>query len=187
MDHGKGVMHRIAVYCGSSNGASSLFKQAATELGAQFASKGIALVYGGARIGLMGSVADAALSSGGEVIGVIPEALMLDEVVHTGLTRLEVVGSMHERKTRMLELADGVVAMPGGFGTLEELFEALTWAQLRFHAKPIGMLNVNGYFDALLRFLDDSVAMGFLSKRNRALLLDATTPELLLNRIVDAP
>ena len=187
MGRGKGVMHRIAVYCGSSNGDSSLFKQAATELGAQLASKDIALVYGGARIGLMGSVADAALSSGGEVIGVIPEALMHDEVVHTGLTRLEIVGSMHERKARMLELADAVVAMPGGFGTLEELFEALTWAQLRFHAKPIGMLNVNGYFDALLRFLDDSVATGFLSKRNRALLLDATTPELLLNRIVHAP
>ena len=186
MDHGKGVMQRMAVYCGSSNGASCLFKVAATELGAQLASKGIALVYGGARMGLMGAVADAALASGGDVIGVIPEALTHDEVVHTGLTHLEVVGSMHERKARMLELADGVVALPGGFGTLEELFEALTWAQLRFHAKPIGMLNVNGYFDVLLRFLDDSVSTGFLSERNRALLLDATTPELLLNQIVNA-
>ena len=179
-------MHRIAVYCGSWTGDSSLFKDAATELGALIASKGIALVYGGARIGLMGAVADAALASGGEVIGVIPEALMLDEVVHTGLTRLDVVDSMHERKARMLELADAVIAMPGGLGTLEELFEALTWAQLRFHAKPIGMLNVNGYFDALLRFLDDGVSTGFLSARNRALLLDATTPESLLNRLVNA-
>ena len=174
------------MFCGSSSGDSSLFKVAATELGALIASKGIALVYGGARIGLMGAVADAALASGGEVIGVIPEALMLDEVVHTGLTRLDVVDSMHERKARMLELADAVIAMPGGLGTLEELFEALTWAQLRFHAKPIGMLNVNGYFDALLRFLDDGVSTGFLSARNRALLLDATTPESLLNRLVNA-
>ena len=182
----QGRMHRIAVYCGSWTGDSSVFKIAATELGALIASKGIALVYGGARIGLMGAVADAVLASGGEVIGVIPEALMLDEVGHTGLTRLDVVDSMHERKARMLELADAVIAMPGGLGTLEELFEALTWAQLRFHAKPIGMLNVNGYFDALLRFLDDGVSTGFLSARNRALLLDATTPESLLNRLVNA-
>ena len=179
-------MHRIAVYCGSWTGDSSVFKDAATELGALIASQGIALVYGGARIGLMGAVADAALASGGEVIGVIPEALMLDEVVHTGLTRLDVVDSMHERKARMLELADAVIAMPGGLGTLEELFEALTWAQLRFHAKPIGILNVNGYYNALLRFLDHSVSTGFLSERNRALLLDATTPESLLTRLVDA-
>ncbi len=174
------------MYCGSWAGDSSVFKVAATELGALIAFKGIAIVYGGARIGLMGAVADAALASGGEVIGVIPEALMLDEVVHTGLTRLDVVDSMHERKARMLELSDAVVAMPGGLGTLEELFEALTWAQLRFHAKPIGMLNVNGYFDALLRFLDDGVSTGFLSVQNRALLLDATTPESLLNRLVNA-
>ena len=181
-----GLMNRLAVYCGCSSGDSSLFKLAATELGALIASQGMALVYGGARIGLMGSVADAALASGGEVIGVIPDALTLDEVVHTGLTHLEVVGSMHERKARMLELADGVVAMPGGFGTLDELFEALTWAQLRFHAKPIGMLNLNGYFDPLLSFLDQSVSMGFLSERNRALLLDATTPESLIHRLLNA-
>ena len=180
-------MNRIAVYCGSSSGDSSLFKLAATELGELIASRGMALVYGGARIGLMGAVADAALASGGEVIGVIPDALTLDEVVHAGLTRLEVVGSMHERKARMLDLADAVVAMPGGLGTLDELFEALTWAQLRFHAKPIGMLNLNGYFDALLTFLDDSVSTGFLSERNRALLLDATTPELIIHRLLNAP
>lgn len=186
MDMGKGGMHRIAVYCGSRSGDSSLFKTAATELGSLLASHGIALVYGGAQIGLMGAVADAALESGGEVIGVIPEALMLDEVVHTGLTRLEVVGSMHERKARMLALADGVVAMPGGLGTIEELFEALTWAQLGFHSKPIGLLNLNGYFDALLSFLDDSVSTGFLSERNRALLLDATSPDLLIQRLLKA-
>jgi len=180
-------MNRIAVYCGSSSGDSSLFKLAATQLGALIASQGMTLVYGGARIGLMGAVADAALAAGGDVIGVIPGALMHDEVVHTGLTHLEVVGSMHERKARLLDLADAVVAMPGGLGTLDELFEALTWAQLRFHAKPIGMLNLNGYFDALLTFLDDSVSTGFLSERNRALLLDATTPELIINRLLNAP
>lgn len=180
-------MNRIAVYCGSSSGDSSLFKLAATELGALIASQGMTLVYGGARIGLMGAVADAALAAGGDVIGVIPGALMHDEVVHAGLTHFEVVGSMHERKARMLDLADAVVAMPGGFGTLDELFEALTWAQLRFHAKPIGMLNLNGYFDALLSFLDDSVSTGFLSERNRALLLDATTPELIIHRLLNAP
>ena len=176
----------VAVYCGSSSGDSSLFKLAAAELGALIATQDMALVYGGARIGLMGAVADAALASGGEVIGVIPEALTQDEVVHTGLTHLEVVGSMHERKARMLDLADAAVAMPGGLGTLDELFEALTWAQLRFHAKPIGMLNMDGYFDALLGFLDHSVATGFLSKRNRQLLLDATTPELLIDRLLNA-
>ncbi len=158
---------------------------AAHELGALLASQGISLIYGGARIGLMGAVADAALASGGEVIGVIPDPLVLDEVVHTGLTRLDVVGSMHERKARMLDLADGVIAMPGGLGTLEELFEALTWAQLRFHAKPIGMLNVNGYFDSLLRFLDDSVSSGFISELNRSLLVDASTSQSLLNRLVN--
>ena len=129
---------------------------------------------------------DAALAAGGEVIGVIPESLTQDEVVHTGLTHLEVVGSMHERKARMLDLADAAVAMPGGLGTLDELFEALTWAQLRFHAKPIGMLNIDGYFDALLSFLDQSVSTGFLSQRNRQLLLDATTPELLIDRLLNA-
>jgi uncharacterized protein (TIGR00730 family) len=181
-----GAMNRIAVYCGSSSGDSSLFKLAATELGALIASRGMALVYGGARIGLMGAVADAALAAGGEVIGVIPEVLKQDEVVHKGLTHLEVVGSMHERKARMLDLADAAVAMPGGLGTLDELFEALTWAQLRFHAKPIGMLNIDGYFDALLSFLDQSVSTGFLSQRNRQLLLDATTPELLIHRLLNA-
>ena len=179
-------MNRIAVYCGSSSGDSSLFKLAATELGALIASQGMALVYGGARIGLMGAVADAALAAGGEVIGVIPEALTQDEVLHTGLTYLEVVGSMHERKARILDLADAAVAMPGGLGTLDELFEALTWAQLRFHAKPIGMLNIDGYFDALLSFLDQCVSTGFLSQRNRQLLLDATTPELLIDRLLNA-
>ena len=178
-------MHRIAVYCGSRRGDSSLFTSAAIALGSLLASQGMALVYGGARIGLMGAVADAALAAGGEVIGVIPEALTQDEVVHSGLTHLEVVGSMHERKARMLDLADAAVAIPGGLGTLDELFEALTWAQLRFHAKPIGLLNLNGYFDDLLRFLDNSVSTGFLSHQNRALLLHATTPESMLHRLVN--
>ena len=182
---GPSAVKSIAVYCGSRCGNSGLFMAAAHELGALLASQGISLIYGGARIGLMGAVADAALASGGEVIGVIPDPLVLDEVVHTGLTRLDVVGSMHERKARMLDLADGIIAMPGGLGTLEELFEALTWAQLRFHAKPIGMLNVNGYFDSLLRFLDDSVSSGFISELNRSLLVDASTSDSLLNRLVN--
>ena len=180
------LMHRIAVYCGSWSGDSGVFQASAVELGALLASRNITLIYGGARVGLMGAVAESALSSGGEVIGVIPKALMHDELVHTGLTHLEVVGSMHERKARMLELAEAVVAMPGGFGTLEELFEALTWAQLRFHAKPIGMLNVNGYFDGLLRFLDNSVTTGFLSEKNRRLLLNAPTPQSLLHQLLNA-
>ncbi len=175
------------MYRGSSSGDSSLFKVAATVLSALIASQAIALVYGGARIGLMGVIADAALASGGDAIGVIQEALILYEVMHTGLTHLEVVGSIHEHKGRMLELADAVVAMPGGLETLEELFEALTWAQLHFHAKPIGMLNLNGYFDDLLRFLDHSVSTGFLSERNRALLEHTTTPQLLIHRLINAP
>lgn len=180
-DHGNGVMHRIAVYCGSQSGDSPIFEAAAIELAQLLTSHRISLIYGGARIGLMGAVANAVLADGGEVIGVIPEQLMLDEVVHTGLTRLEVVRSMHERKSRMIALADGVIALPGGLGTLEELFEVLTWAQLRFHSKPIGMLNVNGYFDALLTFLDNSVATGFVSVQNRMLLLDAPTPNSLVD------
>ena len=179
-------MNRIAVYCGSSSGDSSLFKLAATELGALIATQGMALVYDWMAAKKGAAAADAALAAGGDVIGVIPGALMHDEVVHAGLTHLEVVGSMHERKARMLDLADAAVAMPGGLGTLDELFEALTWAQLRFHAKPIGMLNIDGYFDALLSFLDQSVSTGFLSQRNRQLLLDATTPELLIDRLLNA-
>ena len=144
----------------------------------------MALVCGGARIGLIGAVADAALASGAELNGVIPEALTQDAVVHNGLIHLEVVGSMHEHKARMLDLADAAVAIPGGLGTLDELFEALTWAQLHFHAKPIGMLNLDGFLDALPGFLDHSVATGFFSERNRELLLDATTPELLIDRLL---
>ena len=179
-------MNRIAVYCGSSSGDSSLFKLAANELGALVATQDMALVYGGARIGLMGAVADAALAAGGEVIGVIPEALTQDEVLHSGLTHLEVVGSMHERKARMLDLADAAVAMPGGLGTLDELFEALTWAQLRFHAKPIGLLNIDGYFDALLSFLDQSVSTGLSLAAKSPAPPGFNTPELLIDRLLHA-
>ena len=144
-------------------------------------------MYGAAQIGLMGTIADAVLAADGEVIGVIPEALMDAEVAHHQLTRLEVVADMHVRKARMIELADAMVALPGGLGTLEELFEALTWLQLRLHHKPIALLNVAGYYDGLLQFLDGAVADGFLSSENRALLKVHQDPELLLDVLLQLP
>ena len=144
-------------------------------------------MYGAAQIGLMGAIADAVLAADGEVIGVIPEALMDAEVAHHQLTRLEVVADMHVRKARMIELADAMVALPGGLGTLEELFEALTWLQLRLHHKPIALLNVAGYYDGLLQFLDGAVADGFLSSENRALLKVHQDPELLLDVLLQLP
>lgn len=163
-------MQRLTVYCGSRHGHDSMYVTAARSLGEAMAARGIGLVYGAAQIGLMGVLADAVLAGGGEVIGVIPEALMQEEVVHRGLTRLEVVETMHLRKARMLELGDAMVALPGGLGTLEELFEALTWLQLRFHHKPCGLLNVGGYFDSLLNFLDGSQVSGFLAPEHRSMI-----------------
>ena len=144
----------------------------------------IGLVYGGAQIGLMGVLADAVIDGGGEVIGVIPESLLDEEVVHRGLTTLEVVPSMHVRKQRMIELADAMVALPGGLGTLEELFEALTWAQLRFHQKPCGVLNVQGYFDGMLQCLDTAVAQGFLATEHRSLALIESEAEALVQALI---
>ena len=179
-------MQALTVYCGSYSGNHRCYVEAAQRLGTCLAERKITLVYGGAQVGLMGALADSVLGAGGHVVGIIPKPLNHANLVHQGLTRLEVVDSIQQRKSRMLELGDGLMALPGGFGTFEELFEALAWCQLKLHQKPCAVLNVNGYFDALLRFLDDGVSTGFLSARNRALLLDATTPESLLNRLVNA-
>lgn len=176
-------MKRICVFCGSSNGISEAYSGAASELGLELAERGIGLVYGGARLGLMGKVADAALSLGGEVVGVIPKALVTEEVIHTGLTDLRIVDSMHARKAEMERLSDGFIALPGGIGTLEEFVEALTWAQLRLHFKPCGLLNVNGYYEQLVRFLDHTVEQGFLKPKHRSKLLIADTPARMLDAL----
>jgi uncharacterized protein (TIGR00730 family) len=148
------------------------------------ARQGIGIVYGGGRIGLMGAVADAALAAGGEVIGVIPQALLDREIGHRGVTELRVVGSMHERKALMADLADGFVALPGGIGTLEELFEMWTWGQLGLHQKPCGLIEVTGFFAPLLTFLDRLVVTGFVKPEHRAMLLEASSPEDLLARVL---
>lgn len=175
-------MKSICVYCGASTGRQPVYEAAARELGTALAQRGLRLVYGGASIGLMGAVADAALAAGGEVIGIIPEALQRKEVAHAGLSELIVTRSMHERKTTMAELSDGVVALPGGIGTLEELFEIWTWAQLGFHRKPCGVLNVAGYYDQLLAFLDHARDEALLAPTVRDVLQLARTPEELLQR-----
>ncbi|QNI42243.1 TIGR00730 family Rossman fold protein [Synechococcus sp. A15-28] len=176
-------MQRLAVYCGSRCGHAPAHGQAAQALGQAMAQRGVGLVYGAAQIGLMRAVADAVLAADGEVIGVIPEALMDAEVAHHELTRLEVVADMHVRKARMIELADAMVALPGGLGTLEELFEALTWLQLRFHSKPCALFNVDGYYDGLLQFLDGAVADGFVAAEHRALLSVHRDPQQLLDQL----
>ena len=176
-------MQRICIFCGSQVGTNGLYRQAATALGQLLVRHGYGLVYGGGHVGLMGIIADAVLASGGEVIGVIPESMVARELAHTGVTQLEVVPGMHERKARMAELADAFIALPGGYGTFEELFEVITWAQLGIHRKPIGLLNVAGYYDGLIGFLDHAVAEGFVSAGNRGLVQVADTPEALLDRL----
>ena len=178
------AMRRLAVYCGSRSGDNPLFSAAAEALGIALVRRDIGLVYGAAQIGLMGVVADAVLQRGGEVIGVIPQSLMVDEVVHPGLSRLDVVETMHQRKARMLELADGMVALPGGFGTLEELFEVLSWRQMRLHQQPCGLLNVDGFFDPLLDFLDAAVNQGFLMQHHRDLLSQHTDADCLVQDLL---
>jgi uncharacterized protein (TIGR00730 family) len=175
----------ICVFAGSSSGTRTAYAGAAEELGRAIAARGCRVVYGGGRVGLMGVLADAALAAGGEVIGVIPEALMRKEVGHEGLTELRVVQTMHQRKALMSELSDAVVALPGGLGTLEELFEILTWAQLGIHAKPCGMLNADGYYDDLLRFLAQTVAEGFVRREHRDMILAAPGAEELLDMMAD--
>ena len=171
---------RICVFCGSSPGATPAFGALAEHLGRLLAAHGIGLVYGGASVGLMGRLADAALGAGGEVIGVIPRALVDMEVAHAGLADLRIVETMHERKALMADLADAFIALPGGIGTLDELTEILTWAQLGLHVKPAGLLNLDGYFDALLAFLDGAVRARFLQPAHRAMLLVDGDPQRLL-------
>jgi hypothetical protein len=178
-------MQRICVFCGSNAGHDPRYRDAAEALGGLLAQRGIELVYGGGNVGLMGALADACLAADGTVIGVIPEALVGKEVAgrhvdHRALTRLEIVDSMHTRKARMAELSDGFIALPGGFGTFEEFCEILTWGQLGFHAKPIGLLNVAGFFDPLLALFDHAVREGFLRAQNRAMALADTDSERLL-------
>lgn len=163
-------VQRVAVYCGSSEGNDPAFLAEAHALGAGIAAAGLGLVYGGANAGLMGAVADAALAGGAEVIGVLPQVLAGREIAHEGLTRLEQVLTMHERKARMAELSDAFLILPGGYGTLDEMMEAVTWAQLRLHEKPCILINTAGYWNGLLAFLDSAVAAGFLKAQNRALL-----------------
>ncbi len=176
-------MKRIAVYCGSSMGNDNIFREQAMLLGATLAQKGIGLVYGGARVGLMGAVADGALSEGGEVIGVLPHFLQQKELAHVGLSELILTDTMHERKAKMNELCDGAIALPGGFGTMEELFEMLTWGQLGLHNKPVGLLNTNGFYDALIALSVNMSANGFLSNANREMLLYSAEINVLLEQM----
>lgn len=174
-------MKRVCVFCGSSSGVRPGYRAAAEELGRTLAARGIGLVYGGARVGLMGAVADAVLGARGQVTGVIPEALVAKEVAHTGLTDLRVVRSMHERKAVMAELSDGFIAIPGGWGTLEEFFEVLTWGQLGLHQKPCGLLNVEQYFDGLLSFADRMIGEGFVRRENGTMISVSSDPVELID------
>lgn len=174
-------MKSVCVFCGSSPGADPAYRAGATAMGQAIAQRGLALIYGGGAVGLMGVVADAALAAGGEVIGIIPESLQAKEVDHRGLTRLEVVDSMHTRKARMAELSDAFVAMPGGIGTLEEIFEVWTWAQLGIHAKPLGFLDIGGFYRGLTTFLDHATGQGFMRPAHRAMAMLETEPERLLD------
>jgi len=175
--------HSVCVYCGSAKGNNPVYADAAKALGRALVKHNLSLVYGGGHVGLMGIVADAVLDAGGEVTGVIPKALMDTEVGHKRLTRLLVVMDMHERKALMAEHADGFIAMPGGIGTLEELFETLTWAQLGFHEKPIGLLNVAGFYDPLIEFLRHQTSQGFLRAEHKDLLLAETEPDPLIAQL----
>jgi uncharacterized protein (TIGR00730 family) len=175
-------MNRLCVYCGSRLGVHDAYVESARELASLLTASDIALVYGGADKGIMGVLAESMLELGGEVIGVIPKALQEQEIAHRGLTELHVVNSMHERKSLMAVLADGFVALPGGFGTLEEIVEVLTWGQLNFHSKPCGLLNINGYFDSLIAFLANAEKEGFLRSEHRQMLQVANTPAQLLEQ-----
>jgi len=176
-------MKTLAVYCGAAHGANPLYADAARALARAMVEHNIALVYGGGKVGLMGVIADEVLRLGGEATGVIPRALVEREVGHAGLTRLFVVKDMHERKAMMADLAEGFIAMPGGFGTLEELFEMVTWAQLGIHAKPIGLLNVNGFYDGLRAFVRHQVQEGFVRPEHEGLMLAESDPVELIRRL----
>ena len=176
------VLKRVSLFCGSSPGASTSYTVAAKQLGTQLAQAGITIVYGGARVGLMGTVANAALHAGGQVIGVIPKMLMVRENAHTELTELIVVNTMHERKAKMEELSDGFIVLPGGPGTMEEFFEVYTWAQLGEHQKPIGMLNSNDYYDKLLSFFDHMISEEFLKAEYKSFVIVEKNPLKLIER-----
>jgi uncharacterized protein (TIGR00730 family) len=176
-------MRRICVFCGSNKGLEQSYVDATKQLGRAFADQGIKLVYGGGHVGLMGVVADSVIDAGGKAIGVIPQALVDRELAHGRLTELHVVNSMHERKALMSELSDAFIALPGGFGTLEEFAEILTWSLLGFQKKPSGLLNVDGYYDSLIEFFDNAVQKGFISKTHRSLVLVSKDPLDMLQQI----
>jgi len=175
-------MKRICVYCGSNPGRNPRYREAARELGRLLVQRNMGLVFGGGQVGIMGTVADEVLAHGGEVIGVIPEALARKELMHTGCTQQHLVASMHERKAMMADLSDGFIALPGGWGTFEEIFEILTWSQLGFHSKPCGLLNESGYFDHLAAFLDHAIDQQFVKEENRRMLMIEADAGALLDR-----
>lgn len=183
MDSSK--IKRLCVYCGSSRGTNSEYTAGARRLAKTLVNNEIELIYGGASIGIMGVLADAVLEGGGRVTGIIPEDLMSREVAHSGINELKVVPSMHERKALMADMSDGFAALPGGIGTFEELFEILTWAQLGFHRKPVGILNIGGYFDYLIKFLDHAVNEQFLQHHHRSMLIIEDDPDTLLIRFTE--
>lgn len=176
-------MQRLAIYCGSATPTDPRYIDSARDVGAELARRGIGVVYGGGRLGLMGAIADAALAEGGEVIGVIPQALVDAEVAHRGLSELHVVDTMHQRKQAFTDLSDGFVTLPGGTGTMDELWEAMSWAQLGYHARPVGLLNVAGFYDELLAFVATMGRVGFLRPQHQGLLLHDTTLGGLLDRM----
>ncbi|NES82779.1 MAG: TIGR00730 family Rossman fold protein [Moorea sp. SIO2B7] len=178
-------MKYICVFCGSSRGNRPIYQENAKKMGQILVKRGFGLVYGGGNLGLMGIIADTVLAAGGEVIGVIPEFLVSGEVAHSGLTKLHIVKSIHDRFAMMVELADAFVALPGGYGTFEEFCEVLTWAQLRLHQKPLALLNVEGYYDPLLGLFDNAMNEGFLRPFYRSLVLEASDPEDLLDLLVN--
>jgi uncharacterized protein (TIGR00730 family) len=175
---------RLCVFCGSKNGTRPENTAAAQTVGRLLAARGVGLVYGGGHVGLMGVVADAALTAGGQVHGVIPRSMVESELAHLQLTQLDIVETMHQRKARMAELSSGFLALPGGYGTLEELFEIVTWAQLRLHAKPVGLLNVAGYFDGLVNWIDHAIAEGFIAAKHRALIKHGDDAAALIEQLL---
>lgn len=180
-------MKSVAVFCGARHGHDPVYTEAARQLGSEMGQRGLNLVYGGGHVGLMGEVADACLAAGGDVVGVIPDFMVARELAMQNLTELHVTDSMHTRKALMASRADAFIALPGGFGTLDELFEILTWRQIGLHGKPIGLLNIAGYYDALLGFVEHATKAGFVGERERTFLQVATTPQAMLDLLAKAP
>jgi uncharacterized protein (TIGR00730 family) len=178
-------MKRVCVFCGSSSGSLPIYQQVASNVGRLLAGHGYCVVYGGGRVGLMGALAEGTLAAGGEVIGIIPQALFEKEIGYSDLKDLRVVGSMHERKAMMAEISDAFLTLPGGFGTFEEFFEMVTWSQLGVHQKPCGLLNLNGFYDPLLAMCDHAVSQGFLREVDRKLILSDSDPEALIQRVLN--